>query len=354
MHTSFGQGLANYPAFASFLAPGVPPGQTSRRLEQGVHVLRNKVFTCYVKNTEDSDGNAAPVRQVNVNKEELLALFHLPLTVACREVGMCSTTFKKACRALGVVKWPYNRPQRKASAKGASDQDETRLISTVLESLDMSVERGVSETAHFADMPKATTPRLNPFSFPQQDDFAETARPDPFSFSKEMLNTTSDRASPSHSAGSDDYGKQFWSQPASANHLPSQWEQHLLSAQPTASSSTHYMPPAPHDDVPSDLMELAPRRITAHHTSVACWTPSAPSRDSLWTMSTAPAHDAGIVSWATWGPMHAHPPAPAAAGTSEGSMIDAVEACLSLPLDGDFVLDFCKQESTPSQVPQDI
>ncbi|KAJ1484658.1 hypothetical protein T484DRAFT_1893931 [Baffinella frigidus] len=341
MNTSFGQGLANYPAFASFLPPGAPPRQTSRRLEQGVHVLRNKVFTCYVKNTEDSDGDAPPVRQVNVNKEELLALFHLPLSVACREVGMCSTTFKKACRALGVAKWPYHRPQRKLKmrVKGESDGDEARLISTVLEGLDMSVERGVSEIAHFADMPKAMTPRLDPFSFPQQEDFAETAPPDPFSFSKEMLN----RASPSHSVGSDDYGELFWSQPASANHLPSHWEQHLLSEQPAASSSTHYMPSAPHDDVPSDLMALAPRRI-------ACWTPSAPSRDSLWTMSTAPAHDAGIVSWATWGPMHAHPPAPSAAGTSEGSMIDAVEACLSLPLDGDFVLDFCKQESTSSQV----
>ena len=44
---------------------------------------------------------------VCVTLEELTALMHLPLPAAAKRVGLCATTFKKACRRVGVKKWPY-------------------------------------------------------------------------------------------------------------------------------------------------------------------------------------------------------------------------------------------------------
>jgi len=45
-------------------------------------------------------------RHIIVNYETLANLFHLPLKDAARELGLCPTTFKKACRSLNVAQWP--------------------------------------------------------------------------------------------------------------------------------------------------------------------------------------------------------------------------------------------------------
>ena len=44
------------------------------------------MVTCYVRNKAGLDANAdaAPVRQANNNKEEVMKLLHPPLSTACR------------------------------------------------------------------------------------------------------------------------------------------------------------------------------------------------------------------------------------------------------------------------------
>jgi len=43
--------------------------------------------------------------------EALEGLFHLPLTDAAREIGLCPTTFKKACRRFDLEQWPFRQKQ---------------------------------------------------------------------------------------------------------------------------------------------------------------------------------------------------------------------------------------------------
>ena len=88
----------------------------------------------------DDDADAAPVRLVNINEEDLVKLFHLPLSNACREAGLCSTTFKKACRYHGLRKWPFRRTHRKGERKGGErgvGVDVTNTTATVSQSVDM-------------------------------------------------------------------------------------------------------------------------------------------------------------------------------------------------------------------------
>jgi len=48
---------------------------------------------------------------VIVTMEVLEQVFHLPLHKACKTLGICATAFKKVCRKLGVMKWPYKEQQ---------------------------------------------------------------------------------------------------------------------------------------------------------------------------------------------------------------------------------------------------
>ena len=54
-------------------------------------------------------------RHIRVNHKALASLFHLKLKEAAREIGLCPTTFKKACRRFGIEKWPSRRGQRDAA-----------------------------------------------------------------------------------------------------------------------------------------------------------------------------------------------------------------------------------------------
>jgi hypothetical protein len=47
------------------------------------------------------------MRHIFVKYEDLERLFHLPLKEAASEIGLCQTTFKKACRRHDIVRWPY-------------------------------------------------------------------------------------------------------------------------------------------------------------------------------------------------------------------------------------------------------
>jgi len=66
------------------------------------------------KEGENLDGLS---RHVRVAYEDLESLFHLPLEDAAREIGLCRTTFKKACRRLRLENWPY-RKGRNAHTEG--------------------------------------------------------------------------------------------------------------------------------------------------------------------------------------------------------------------------------------------
>ena len=54
-------------------------------------------------------------RHICVSKEIIESLFHLKLTDAAREIGLCPTTFKKACRRFGLTKWPSRKGQHDAA-----------------------------------------------------------------------------------------------------------------------------------------------------------------------------------------------------------------------------------------------
>jgi hypothetical protein len=54
-------------------------------------------------------------RHIRVSYEALEALFHLPLKDAAREIGLCPTTFKKACRHFDLQKWPARQMDREAA-----------------------------------------------------------------------------------------------------------------------------------------------------------------------------------------------------------------------------------------------
>jgi len=55
------------------------------------------------KQGEDLDAE----RHISVSYEALEGLFHLPLKDAAREIGLCPTTFKKACRRFDLEQWPF-------------------------------------------------------------------------------------------------------------------------------------------------------------------------------------------------------------------------------------------------------
>jgi hypothetical protein len=56
------------------------------------------------------EGESGPLtRYISVNYEALERLFHLPLKDAAHEMGLCLTTFKKACRSLNLEHWPRKR-----------------------------------------------------------------------------------------------------------------------------------------------------------------------------------------------------------------------------------------------------
>jgi len=50
-------------------------------------------------------------RHVTVSYEDLEGLFHLPLREAASELGLCPTTFKKACRKFSMTEWPFRKGQ---------------------------------------------------------------------------------------------------------------------------------------------------------------------------------------------------------------------------------------------------
>lgn len=43
------------------------------------------------------------------DRESFASLFAMPQPDAARKLGICLTSFKRACRKLGLIRWPYSR-----------------------------------------------------------------------------------------------------------------------------------------------------------------------------------------------------------------------------------------------------
>jgi hypothetical protein len=69
---------------------------------------------------------------IRVNHEALVKLFHLKLKDAAREIGLCTTTFKKACRRFGVARWPSRRGQRDAATARRNAQTDDIDATTII------------------------------------------------------------------------------------------------------------------------------------------------------------------------------------------------------------------------------
>jgi len=73
--------------------------------------MPKKVVSFFPRRKEGEEQDRRLQRQISVSYEDLEALFHLPLKDAAREINLCATTFKKACRSFGMEEWPFRRGQ---------------------------------------------------------------------------------------------------------------------------------------------------------------------------------------------------------------------------------------------------
>jgi hypothetical protein len=70
---------------------------------------RGRSFSFFPRRKEGEDPETPLTRHVSVTYETLEALFHLPLKDAARELCLCQTTFKKACRSFNIEEWPFRK-----------------------------------------------------------------------------------------------------------------------------------------------------------------------------------------------------------------------------------------------------
>eukprot|EP00286_Rhodomonas_abbreviata_P023600 CAMPEP_0181315290 /NCGR_PEP_ID=MMETSP1101-20121128/15293_1 /TAXON_ID=46948 /ORGANISM="Rhodomonas abbreviata, Strain Caron Lab Isolate" /LENGTH=298 /DNA_ID=CAMNT_0023422481 /DNA_START=172 /DNA_END=1068 /DNA_ORIENTATION=- len=104
--------------------------------------------------SKKSGGKAGVV----VTLEVLEQVFDMPLHRACKTLGVCATAFKKVCRKLGVMKWPYKDshmpPKRKAAARRNQKPESPHAASLDSASYsDASTE--VAETSPEPETPRA-------------------------------------------------------------------------------------------------------------------------------------------------------------------------------------------------------
>jgi len=69
---------------------------------------RSCIFLTRCKEGEDPNGP----RHIRVSYKALEGLFHLSLKDAARQIGLCATTFKKACRRFDLEQWPFRKEHR--------------------------------------------------------------------------------------------------------------------------------------------------------------------------------------------------------------------------------------------------
>eukprot|EP00960_Hanusia_phi_P006374 182825-Hanusia_phi.AAC.1 len=69
-------------------------------------------------------------RQVSLTLDIVQQLFHLRQDKAAAQLGVCLTSFKAACRRLGIKRWPFTRTQgcSRRSDQSASRQESARQV----------------------------------------------------------------------------------------------------------------------------------------------------------------------------------------------------------------------------------
>jgi len=75
---------------------------------------RGRSVWFFPRPSKKEDAELGPLRHISVDYEVLESLFHLNLKDAARKLGLCITTFKKACRRFHLAKWP-RKAQRDAA-----------------------------------------------------------------------------------------------------------------------------------------------------------------------------------------------------------------------------------------------
>lgn len=56
------------------------------------------------------------IDNLRTGKIDIEDYYHLPLSVACRKLGISMTVVKKHCRKIGVRRWPYRQSNSLFSA----------------------------------------------------------------------------------------------------------------------------------------------------------------------------------------------------------------------------------------------
>jgi len=62
-----------------------------------------------VPRTKDVNGIVHQPLPVELTIERLEEHFSLPLNEAAKQLGVCETSLKSACRKIGITKWPYRK-----------------------------------------------------------------------------------------------------------------------------------------------------------------------------------------------------------------------------------------------------
>jgi len=137
--------------------------------------------------------NGAPREQSSValSRNAVEDKFHLPLAQAAESLGICVTALKRACRSLGIQKWPYTKPlanrderattsigptdtvQRMPQATGESGaacsplgDDETKAPPDVVYSCQSSVCINAKQEAHSDHAPQKQQAVAEPLQSP--------------------------------------------------------------------------------------------------------------------------------------------------------------------------------------------
>ncbi|EKX37010.1 hypothetical protein GUITHDRAFT_116875 [Guillardia theta CCMP2712] len=107
-------------------------------------------------NALPSDGSS-PNFAVNISVETLEQLFHLRQDEAANTLGVSLTSFKLACRKLGLDRWPYLRKAQQgsgsetpgSSSTGVGDAHDAEAVQATFDMLvleEVKEERGDSST----------------------------------------------------------------------------------------------------------------------------------------------------------------------------------------------------------------
>ena len=103
---------------------------------------RDRSLLFFPRQKDGEDAEPGPLtRHIRVSHEVLKSLFHLKLKDAAREIGLCPTTFKKACRRFHIEKWPSRTKQRDAAIRMRKQDPEYAPAAPTLQTTEVQQAR---------------------------------------------------------------------------------------------------------------------------------------------------------------------------------------------------------------------